>query len=151
MFYNYLCKTFIVSFPEIFTFLWKNLLSNFSTKKIEFYIRNAQLNIGAFQCQHFFVTLFASIFCTFMVLFWTICIKFSSILASKSQKFMQKQHLLMVLFGMSLVINISTKISKKHHIHCTRLALFYYKEGAKLMHILVGCVSVIGIFCFWLK
>ena len=43
-------------------------------------------------------------------------IKFGSNVASKFKKWMQKQHLLMVLFGTNLESNISTKVSNKHHI-----------------------------------
>ena len=92
----------------------------------------SKLYICAFQCQHLFVTLFASIYCRCtkfalnwcylrkfalkLVLFEKICIKFGAYFASKFKEIMQKQHLLMVLFGTNLVSSIGTKASKKHHI-----------------------------------
>ena len=47
------------------------------------------------------------------VLVKKICIRVGANLESKLKKFMQKQHLLMVLFGTNLVSNISIKASKR--------------------------------------
>ena len=56
-----------------------------------------------------FGTLFASIFCSgalFLVLFEKVSIKFGASLASKFEKNIQKQHLLMRLFGTNIAINL---------------------------------------------
>ena len=52
-----------------------------------------------------------------------ICNKFGANLSSKFRKLMQKQHLLMVLFWVNLVSNISTRASKRI-LFKARLALF---------------------------
>ena len=62
-------------------------------------------------------------FALHIALFGKNCIKFGANLASKFLKLMQKQHLIIVIFGMNLLSNIITEVEKST-ISNARLALF---------------------------
>ena len=118
----------------------------------------AKLNIGAFSAStslapylHQLSLLLSDFDCAF---FWCylgqICIKFNAI-------FLQKQHLLIVLFGTNFVRNINTKALKKTYLVPDQYLFLMQKKGKfnayfSWVHLLCAFKSmqpVWNIFCYY--